>query len=55
MTDDKELLKIDIANSFDPLVGTNLHGVTSQNTVMFVFIIPESEDFRVFLLIYACV
>jgi hypothetical protein len=55
MTEDKEHLKMETANSFDPLVATNLHGVTSQNTVMFVFIIPKSTDFRVFLLIYTCV
>jgi hypothetical protein len=55
MTADKEHLKMEIANSSDPLLASNLHGVTSQNTVMFVLIIVKSTDFKVFLLIYTCV
>jgi hypothetical protein len=52
MTEGKEHLKMEIANSFDPLVATNLHGVTLQNTVMFVHIIARSTDFTVLLQTY---
>lgn len=38
MSEDKEPLKMEIANSSDPLVATNIHDVTSQNTMMFVLI-----------------
>jgi hypothetical protein len=55
MNEDKELLRMEIANSSDPLVATNLHGVTSQNTVMFVPVIAKSTNFTVFLLISTCV
>jgi len=55
MTEDKERLKMERSNSSDPLVATNLHGITSQNTLMFILIIAKSTDFTVFLLIYTCV
>jgi hypothetical protein len=55
MTEDEEPWKMEIANSADPMVATNLHGVTSQNTVMFVLIIATSTDFTFCLLIYTCV
>jgi hypothetical protein len=52
MTEDIEHLKMEIANSLDIVVATNLHGVTSQNTVMFVLIIARSTDFTVVLQTY---
>jgi len=50
MTEDKEPLKMEIANYSDPLVATNLHGVISHNTVM-----CQKHRFQIFLAnLYMC-